>query len=113
MPDQISGENPADDFRFLRVNFRQTVLTLAVAEEPRIVVVDLAVLKVFSVAPADIAAHGLALGLRLAHHEGEDHLVVHVEGVDILLFEENPDAHTLELADIIETVQRIPAESGY
>jgi hypothetical protein len=33
VPDQISGENPADDFRFLRVNFRQIVLALAVAEE--------------------------------------------------------------------------------
>lgn len=58
--------------------------SFAVAEEAGVVVVYLAVLEVLPVAPLDAAAEGLAFRLSLAHHKGEDHLVVHVEGVDIM-----------------------------
>lgn len=75
---QIAGKDPADDGGLVRVNLRQAVRPLAVAEEAGVVVVYLAVLEVLPVAPLDAAAEGLAFRLSLAHHKGEDHLVVPV-----------------------------------
>jgi len=80
---QVAGEDPADDSRLLRIDLRQSVRSLVVAEEAGVVVVDLAVLEVLPVPPLYIAAEGLTLRLGLAHHEGEDHLVVHVERIDV------------------------------
>lgn len=76
-------------------------------------VVDLAILEVFPVPPLHIAAEGFTFRLGLAHHEGEDHLVIHEEGVHILFLEVNSHAMPFQAADIVQAIQSVAAEPGY
>ena len=82
---QIPGEDAPHHRGLFRIDLRLAVRPLPVPKESLVVVVDLPVLEVLAVAPLHIPAEGLALRLGLAHHKREDHLVVHVEGIDIFL----------------------------
>lgn len=77
-----------------------------------IMVVYLAILEVLPMSPFDVAAERFALRLRLREEERQDHLVVHVECVHVLLLEVDTDAEALELSRILEPVQRVAPEAG-
>lgn len=117
LPDAVSQQKPGEDAphngRLFRVDLRLAIRSPAVAEEVFAVVVDLAILEVFPVPPLHIAAEGFTFRLGLAHHEGEDHLVIHEEGVHILFLEVNSHAMPFQAADIVQAIQSVAAEPGY
>ena len=109
---QIPGEYPAHDDSLIRIDLRESICSFPIAEEAGVIVVNLAVSEVFSVTPLDVAAEGFAFGLCLTHHKGEDHLIVHVERIDILLLEEHAHSMFFQAADITQAIQRVTAEAG-
>ena len=78
----------------------------------RFVCSEVTVFVVSAMAPADVLAEGLALRLGLGEEERQDHLVVHIEGVRVLLLEEHADAEPSELADGLNALQRIAGKAG-
>ena len=57
---QISGEDPANDGGLVGIDLRQAVRPLVVAEKAGVVVVNLAILKIFPVAPLHVPAERFA-----------------------------------------------------
>lgn len=113
MAQQIPGKNPAHHRSLLRIDFRPAVRSPPVAEEAFVVVVDLPVLEVLAVAPLHIPAEGFALRLGLAHHKGENHLIVHIERVHIFLFKVHAYTVLFQAAHIVQPVQCVAAEPGH
>lgn len=62
--------------------------------------------------PADAAGHGLAFRLGEGARHGDKNLAVGSQGVDVLLFEDDRDAHGAEGPDIVEAVHGVPDEAG-
>lgn len=92
MTGQEAVEDFFYDFCFFRYYFRLTVASSFVSKPASIAIIYLSFFKVFSDCPCYV--FGDAFGLRLSK-SGVDYqiqLTVLLKGVDVLLFEKNPDA---------------------
>ena len=76
----------ANCFGFLRYDLRQSVRSLAIAEELLVGHADLAIREPFSLAPCDILGNAAALLLCQAGHDGDQQLALTIQGVDVLFF---------------------------
>ena len=102
--------NPADGFRFLRHNLRQTVVALPIAQEVAVRQADLSIGETLSLSPGDVLRNGAALLLRQGGHDGNQQFALAVQGVDVFFLE--VDLHTLlfQLTDGHQAVYGVPGK---
>ena len=106
-PFQVLPVNPLYHFRLRRLYDQVSFLILCAPQEPAVVDPDLSVLKTILQAKFDILAQGLAFLLCQARHDGEQHLILGIHGIDILFLKENRDVLLLQFPDIFQAVQSI------
>ena len=73
---------------------------------------NLALLHGLPLAPSNIGADGLAFGLGEGAHKGQDQFRIHVQGVDVLLFEVDADTQLLQHPDVLQAIDGISGEPG-
>ena len=112
VPGQEAVINLANDLRLFRNDPGLAVLALLVAVEVLILNGHLALLHGLALSPDDVAGHGLAFRLSESAHHGDQDLAVGLQGVDILLLEDDRDPHGAEGPDIVEAVHGVPGEAG-
>lgn len=65
-----------------------------------------------ALAPGHIAGDGLTFRLGKGTQHGDQHLAVHVQGVDVLLLKKHPNAHGPKYPGVVDGVQRVPSKPG-
>ena len=73
---------------------------------------NLALPDCLTFAPGHISGDGLTFRLGKGTQHSNQHLAVHVQGVDVLLLEKHPNAHGPEHTGVIDGVQRVPSKPG-
>ena len=60
----------------------------------------------------DVSADGFALSLRERAQASQNHLAVHVGGINVFLFKDDSDAPAFQHPDIPDAVQRVSCKPG-
>ena len=114
--DAVSSEETVIDMlyhrRLLRDDAGLAVLIQLIGVQVLELDVCLALPHGLPLAPDDVGGHGLALRLGKGAHHGDEHLTVHLQGIDVLLLEDHGDTQGAQGADVVEAVHRVPGEAG-
>ena len=105
-------KDPFHDSRFFRNDLRRTVRPFFVTQELFVNVYALAIFKVFAVAPGDVFAHALRLGLSESCIDDKIQFTITFESIYVLFFEVDADPSGFQLSDVIQAVHRISCEAG-
>ena len=106
-PGEVGGINPPNHFGLLRDNFRLSIRTFFVGVAFGVLEEYLALLHRHALAHFYIEGEGVELLLGKAGKDGQHHLAVFLQRVDVLFFKHYPDAHGFQLADVTDAVQRV------
>ena len=109
---QIALRDLANDLCLLGDNLRFSVRSLPVSQKPVIPKYKQSLPVTHSDSLRDVSADGFALGLRERAQAGQNHLAVHVGGIDVFLFKDDSNTPAFQHPDVPDAVQRVSCKPG-
>ena len=109
---QIALRNLANNLCLLGDNLRFSVRSLPVSQKPVVPKYKPSLPVTNSDSLRDVSADGFALSLRERAQASQNHLAVHVGGINVFLFKDDSNTPAFQHPDIPDAVQRVSCKPG-